>query len=177
VTREPGGTPAADRLRAVLLDAPEPLDPLAELFVVCAARAQHVASVIGPALDAGRVVLCDRFSDATVAYQGYGRGLDRDVVRTCCRYAARGLAPDLTLLVDLSPAFSRVRVAARAEASGVAADRMEREDGGFHERVRDGYLSIAREEPARVKVLEGGLPAEELLERAWAHLSHAAGLA
>jgi dTMP kinase len=176
VTREPGGTPAADRLRAVLLDAPEALDPVTELFVVCAARAQHVAVVIEPALDAGRVVLCDRFSDATVAYQGYGRGLDREVVRTCCGYAAGGVAPNLTLLVDLSPALSRERVRARADASGVPTDRMEREDGGFHERVREGYLAIARGEPARVKILDGALPEDVLLERAWAHLSPAAGL-
>lgn len=177
MTREPGGTPAADRLRALLLDATEALDPMAELFVVCASRAQHVAGVIEPALDAGRLVLCDRFSDATVAYQGYGRGLDREIVRTCCGYAARGVVPHVTLLVDLSPALSHERVRARADASGVPTDRMEREDGGFHERVREGYLAIARGEPARVKILDGALPEDALLERGWMHLSRAAGLA
>lgn len=176
MTREPGGTPAADRLRSVLLDATEALDPMTELFVVCAARAQHVARVIEPMLDAGRLILCDRFSDATVAYQGYGRGLDREMVRACCGYAARGVVPNLTLLVDLAPALSRERVRARSDASGVPTDRMEREDGGFHERVRAGYLAIAQAEPARVRILDAALSEDALLERAWAHLSLAAGV-
>jgi dTMP kinase len=176
VTREPGGTQAGDRLRAVLLDAPNPLRPMTELFVVCAARAEHVSRVIRPALAEGRVVLCDRFADATMAYQGYGRGLDLQTVRRCCEYAAGGLVPDLTLLVDVSPELSRERVLARSAASGVPADRMEREDGGFHERVRAGYLALARDEPSRVRVLDGSRSAEALIESAWAHLASAARL-
>lgn len=149
---------------------------MAELFVVCAARAQHVASVIEPALGAGRVVLCDRFADATLAYQGYGRRLPLDVVRAISARAARGVVPRLTLLVDLAPSISGARMSARASASGVPPDRMEREDGGFHGRVRDGYLAIAREDPERVRVLDGGLAEEALLEEAWAHVARVAAL-
>jgi dTMP kinase len=176
LTREPGGTPAGDRLRAVLLDAPNPLDAMTELFVICAARAEHVAAVIGPALGAGRVVLCDRFTDATRAYQGGGRGLDDALIRRCSGYAARGIEPRLTLLLDVAPNLSSKRVRERTLASGVARDRLEREDDAFHARVRERYLAIAREEPARVKVLDGSLSPEAVLAPAWEHVVRLLGL-
>ena len=173
VTREPGGTPAGDRLRAVLLEASHALDPMTELFIVCAARAEHVATVIRPALAAGRTVLCDRFADATVAYQGAGRGLDTDVVRACSGYAAGGLQPDLTLLVDVPPGLSRSRVQARAASSGEPADRLESEGDAFHARVRAGYLAIAAAEPSRVRVLDGTLRESDLLDAAWKYVESA----
>ena len=170
VSREPGSTPAGDRLRDVLLDAHAHLDPMTELFVVCAARSEHVARVIGPAIDAGRIVLCDRFGDATVAYQGYGRGLDLGVVRFCSDLAARGLQPDLTLLVDVSVDVSQRRIRERATA-GEASDRLDNENASFYRRVRGGYHTIASEDPARVRVLDGTLPPQALLEAAWSHIA------
>jgi len=135
-TREPGGSPAGAPIRRLLLgpEAP-PLVPLAELLLYCADRAQHVAEVIRPALGAGRAVLCDRFSDSTLAYQGYGRGLDMDVVRALDARARDGVTPGLTLLFDCP-----VKVGLeRARARSAAGDRFEREAVAFHERVREGF--------------------------------------
>jgi dTMP kinase len=176
VTREPGGTAIGERLRAVLLDAPGPLDPMTELFVVCAARAEHARALIGPALHSGGIVLCDRFADATRAYQGGGRGIDDATIVACSALAARGVQPDLTLLVDVPLELSRARVAARAVASGVPRDRMEREDDAFHARVRDRYLAIADAEPERVLVVDGSLDPGAVLARAWPRVAAAAGL-
>ena len=158
-------------LRAVLLDGTATLEPLAELFVVCAARAQHVAEVIRPALTAGRTVLCDRFTDATLAYQGGGRGIEEHIVQRCCDYAAGGLVPQLTLLIDVLPELSRQRITTRTGVTGAAPDRLERENDAFHARVRARYLELARHEPERVKVLEGRLPGEAVLEQAWSHVA------
>jgi dTMP kinase len=154
-TREPGGTPFGNLLRAAFVNPNVAVDPIAEALVVNASRAQHVADVIEPALARGATVLCDRFADATLAYQGYGRGVDRALLRSLAQIATRGREPDLTLLVDVPIATSRERVAARAHETGVKIDRLEREDDGFHERVRDGYLALAREFPDRVEVLDG----------------------
>jgi dTMP kinase len=162
-------------LRELLLDPGATLTPLTELFVFCAARAEHVSTVIRPALAAGTTVLSDRFADASLAYQGYGRGIDLAVVRACTDAATDGLRPDLTLLVDLPAERSADRVAARAGATGDAADRLEREGGAFHRRVRDGYLAIARAEPARVRVLDGTLAPDALLAAAWDQLVDAGG--
>jgi len=146
--REPGGTPAGDRVRGLLLDpAMAGLDPLAELLLYEASRAQHVSAVIEPALAAGRVVVCDRFADSSLAYQGYGRGLDLAMVRSLNRIATYGLVPDLTLLLDVQPAEG-VR---RATHGG--ADRLESEEIAFHERVRNGFVCIRESEPARVRML------------------------
>ena len=157
VTREPGGTALGNRLRAAFVDPETAIDPVAEAFVVNASRAQHVSEVIRPALAAGRVVLCDRFSAATLAYQGYGRGVDLDILRTLAHLATRGLEPDLTILVDVGVSTSRERVAERSRASGVAADRLEREGTAFHERVRAGYRDLAAADPLRWLVLDGTL--------------------
>ncbi len=164
-TREPGGTALGNRLRAAFVDPETAIDPIAEALVVSASRAQHVCEVIEPALRAGSVVLCDRFADATLAYQGYGRGVDLDTLRVLEGIATRGLKPDLVFLVDVSVAVSRERVAVRARASGVAADRLEREDADFHERVRTGYLDLARDDP-RFVTLDGTLPPDELARAA-----------
>ena len=151
-TREPGGTALGNRLRAAFVEPGAPIDPVAEAFVVNASRAQHVAEVIEPALAAGAWVLCDRYADATLAYQGFGRGVGLDVLRTLAAIATRGRMPDLTLLLDVSVATSHARVGERERESGVAIDRLEREDGAFHARVRDGYLALARDD-ARFIVL------------------------
>jgi len=138
---------------------------MSEAFVVNASRAQLVADVIEPALAAGRFVLCDRFADATLAYQGYGRGVDLAALRSLVAIATGGREPDLTLLVDVPVEISRERVKARALALGEAIDRLEREGPAFHERVRDGYLDLARE-AKRFVTLDGTLSPEPLLERA-----------
>jgi dTMP kinase len=153
-------------LRAAFVEPGLRIDPIAEAFVVNASRAQHVAEVIEPALRAGKWVLCDRFSAATLAYQGYGRGVDLATLRTLAELATRGCEPHVTLLVDVPVAVSRERVLARARAHGTAVDRLEREDAAFHERVRDGYLALA-EADARFHVLDGTQPPAELLAAAW----------
>lgn len=166
-TREPGGTTLGNRLRKVFVDPATTIDPLAEAFVVNASRAQHVAEIIEPALRSGRWVLCDRFTAATLAYQGFGRGVDLDTLRTLAAIATHGREPDLTLLVDLSVELSRERVQTRARESGSAADRLEREDAAFHARVREGYLQLSRED-ARFSVLDGTLSPHGLVEAACA---------
>lgn len=143
-TREPGGTPLGDRLRAVFVEPGLAVSPMAEAFVVSASRAQHVAEVIEPALARGAWVVCDRFAAATLAYQGYGRGVSLDVLRAMNDAATGGRYPDLTFLVDVPVAVSRERVRSRARASGGDIDRLEREDDSFHERVRAGYLELAK---------------------------------
>ncbi|MBV9233978.1 MAG: dTMP kinase [Candidatus Eremiobacteraeota bacterium] len=163
-TREPGGTAAGDAIRRVFLDRSVAVAPLAEAFLVNAARAQHIEEVIRPALASGRVVLCDRFVDSTLAYQGYGRGLDLGVLRRMCDLAVGDVRSSLVVVLDLPWQTARVRLRER----GGAADRLESEDDAFHERVRAGFLELARE-PQHV-VLDALLTAEELLERAWTAL-------
>lgn len=150
-TREPGGTPAGAVIRRLLL-GPEavPLAPLTELFLYCADRTQHLAEVVRPALAAGRVVLCDRFSDSTIAYQGYARSLDLAALRALDARARDGLAPDLTFLLDCPVAEGLTRARRRA---GVA-DRFERETIEFHERVRAGFHALAAAEPVRFRILD-----------------------
>lgn len=146
VTREPGGCPIADAIRGILLHSGNSaLVPRAELLLYAAARAQHVDEVIRPALSSGTLVLCDRFIDATVAYQGDGRGLDPSVIASLNTLATDGLLPDMTLLLDM-PAEKGLRRARRRNASAPEEDRFERESLDFHRRVRDGYLRLARQE-------------------------------
>jgi dTMP kinase len=157
MTQEPGGTPLGDRIREILLNRGGfDISGNAEVFLFAAARAQHTDSVILPALEKGDVVLCDRFSDATIAYQAYGRGLPLGAVREVCRLASKGISPHLTLLFDLpvETGLERAfrRIASRDEDR--REDRFEREHLDFHRRIREGYLSIAREEPNRVKVID-----------------------
>ena len=148
VTREPGGTDLAERLRKAILE--EPMEPVAETLLLFAARADHVRRVIGPALAAGSWVVCDRFSDATVAYQGAGKGVPMELIERLGAAAHPGLMPDRTLLFDCSYEVSRKRLA----ASGKALDRFEREDRAFFERVRNAYLSRAKAEPDRIRVVD-----------------------
>jgi dTMP kinase len=150
--REPGGTAISERLREILLDRSNlELAELTELFLFSASRAQLVAQVILPALARGEIVVCDRFHDSTTAYQGYGRGLDLDAVRSINAVATAGTDPDLTMLVDITVG----EIEARKKASGGAPDRMENAGREFYERVRKGYLAIAREQPERFVVIDG----------------------
>ena len=156
-TREPGGCPIADQMRAILLDAKNSaITPLSELLLYAAARAQHVREVIVPALERGEIVLCDRFTDATVAYQGHGRGLDLGTIGQLNRLATGGLEPRLTLLIDCPVQIGLSRALARIEAgSGAREERFELESVRFHERVRAGYLSLAAAFPERFLVVDG----------------------
>jgi dTMP kinase len=168
VTREPGGTPLGDAVREIFLNRSVAISPLTEALLINAARVQHVTDAIGPALAAGRIVLCDRFVDSTLAYQGYGRGLELRYLRDLCDAATGGLEPDLTLLVDVPVEISRARTRSRHRS----VDRLESESDAFHERVRGGYLELARLSP-RHRVLDGTLSAQRVLERAWLELQRA----
>lgn len=153
-TREPGGTPLGHRLRAVLLDVEEQVDPLAELLVFAADRAQHVRKHLRPALEINHVVLSDRYADATVAYQGAGRGFDPKLISEIVDLATGGLKPDLTLIFDVSVTESTARTKRRADNK--QKDRLDIEDAAFHTRVRDAYLEIAKAEPDRVRIVNAG---------------------
>ena len=155
LTREPGGTDIGDQVRKILLDpANTALHPGAELLLYAAARAQHLEELVRPALEAGRIVLCDRFSDATLAYQGYGRGLDVDMIRALDRMVTAGLRPDLTVLLDIDAGAGLARARGRNSSRGLEAEaRFENEDLAFHERVRRGYLALAKSEPDRFRVV------------------------
>jgi dTMP kinase len=161
-TREPGGSGVGDAIREIFLNRAIAIDPLAESFLVNAARAQHVEEVVRPALARGRVVLCDRFTDSTLAYQGYGRGLDLQQLRELCRIATGGLEPQLVLLLDAPVAIARARLRERS----AVMDRIETEDVVFHERVRRGFLELAKASPASHRVLDGTLSPQSLLETA-----------
>jgi len=160
-TREPGGTPLGARLREALLDAQEQVDPLAELLLYAADRAQHVRALLLPALAEGRVVLSDRYADATVAYQGAGRGFEPSLVAEVVALATGGLKPDLTLLFDLPVAASSERSRLRA-GNGEPSDRLDLENDLFHTRVRDAYLQLAAAEPKRIRVVDANISVAEI---------------
>jgi len=164
LTREPGGTPVGDRIRKILLDpASKALDPTAELLLYAASRAQHIREVILPALKAGRIVLCDRFSDATLAYQGYGRGLSIQMIDELDRIVTAGMKPHLTVLFDIDARTGLGRARGRNAKKGLAAEaRFENENISFHTRVRDGYFLLASREPERIRLVNGALPPEEV---------------
>ncbi len=164
VTREPGGTPLGDSLRQIFIDPAYRIDPVAEVMLINASRAQLVAEVIEPAIREGTTVLCDRFFDATVAYQGFGRGLDVDMLLEVCLVATSRISPDLTFLLDIPVEVSAERVRARG-----ALDRLEREGLEFHRRVREGYLALAQRFH-RIVVLDAMLPPDELADFAFAEL-------
>jgi dTMP kinase len=152
VTREPGGTPLAERVRKIVLDrGDEAVSPRAETLLMFAARSIHVENLIRPALARGEWVLCDRFTDASRAYQGYGRGMDLAWIENLAQAVHGDLQPDCTLLLDLPVEVGLTRARSR---SGVAADRFEAEATEFFERVRQGYLQIARAQPNRVRVID-----------------------
>ena len=156
VTREPGGTPLAEKLRALVLA--EPMDPLAETLLMLAARADHVQHVIRPALERGAWVVCDRFADATTAYQGGGKGVSADLILKLSQAAHPGLIPDHTLVFDCPYDVSRGRLG----ASGRELDRFEAEERGFFDRVRKAYQDLAKAEPARVTVIDGSKSESEV---------------
>ncbi|HVO10087.1 MAG TPA: dTMP kinase [Vicinamibacteria bacterium] len=160
VTREPGGTAVGRRVRDVLLDpASRGMAPVAELLLYFADRAQNVAEVIRPGLSAGRVVLCDRYVESSLAYQGYGRGLPLDAIRSLAALATGRLQPDLIVLIDVPVAVGLARVGRRG-----AQDRLECEAAAFHERVRAGFGSLAAEEPERWLRLDGTQPEDAVFE-------------
>ncbi len=164
LTREPGGSPGAEEIRKLLVEgATDRWTPLAETLLFLAARADHVARVIEPALAAGTWVISDRFSDSTFVYQGLARGLGMDAVRTLQRAALGDFAPDLTLVLDVSPRAGLERAVAR----GAHENRFEQFDAAFHHRLRDGFLSIAAEEPQRCAVLDGTASAESVAANVW----------
>jgi len=168
LTREPGGTQLGLRLRAALLDAAEEVDPLTELLVFAADRAQHVRRLVRPALEAGRLVISDRYADATVAYQGAGRGFAPELISQIVQLATEGLKPDLTLLFDLPIEESTTRTARRSTgktATRTSRDRLDIEKADFHARVRDAYLQIALAEPERVKLIDTTGSVEQTQER------------
>ena len=168
VTREPGGSPAGECIRAVLLDPDLRLEPLSELLLYAAARAQHVIELIAPALAAGRLVLTDRFRAASVAYQAYGRELDLRFVEALNERVTGGLKPDLTILLDLPPELGLARVAARG-----ATDRLERADLAFHARVRQGFLAQAQNDPGRWRVIAARHDEARVADSIWEALEPA----
>ena len=161
-TREPGAGDVGRAVREVLLHGGD-LEPLTELFLFLADRAEHVAKTIVPALKRGAVVLCDRHADSTVVYQGYGRGLDVEKLRELNAMATQGLKPDVTLLLDIDPAFGLQRTQDK--------DRLDSEPIEFHHRVRLGFLSEAKREPNRWRVVDASRSPEEVVNDCWAHLS------
>lgn len=157
-TREPGGTPLGDAIRKLVLTAgTTPVDHKAELMLHLASRAQHMHEVIKPALARGHIVLCDRFTDATVAYQGYARGLPREYIETLNRFATGSRAPDFTILIDCPVELGLARAEERAArcSRSLSEDRFEREDLAFHRRVRQGYLEIAERQQSRFLIVDG----------------------
>ncbi len=168
LTREPGGTWLGEAVREILKDhQPPPPTPVAELMLFLAARAQLVEEVIRPALAAGAHVVCDRFADSTAVYQGYGRQFNHAQVRELNRLATGGLIPDRTFLLDLDVSAGLLRAQSRQSDGGRGTDRIEREALEFHERVRQGYLELARQEPGRFQVLDAARPPAELQQAIW----------
>jgi len=160
VTREPGGTKLGEEIRSLLLHSATSVGGLAELFLILADRAQHVESLIQPALRAGEVVLCDRFADSTLAYQAYGRELPLEAVRAVESVARQGVLPDLTFVLDCPIEIGLART--RRRRGHTAADRFEGEEASFHERVRQGFLALARDDPRRIRVIDGTRAADDV---------------
>lgn len=161
VTREPGGTPSAEAIRELVLDQSHSgLDPRAEALLFAAARAEHVAVLIEPALAAGQTVICDRFIDSSVAYQGLGRQLGVERIRELSQWATRGLDSDLTIVLDIDPAVGLTRAGQVSEAP----DRMESEALEFHQMVRDAFLSAAARSPHRYRVIDASASPESVAQ-------------
>ncbi|PPF53107.1 dTMP kinase [Clavibacter michiganensis] len=160
VTREPGGSELGVEIREIVLHRRGHIAPRAEALLYAADRAHHVETVVRPALARGAVVLQDRYLDSSVAYQGAGRVLDAGEIRDLSLWAAQGLLPDLTVLLDLDQAAARVRL----EAARTRFDRLEAERGEFHERVRQAFLGLAEAEPERFLMIDAGLPRDEIAD-------------
>ena len=174
LTREPGGTAAGEHIRALLLDPSLPaVVGRAETLLMLAARAQHVDEVIRPALAAGRDVVCDRFSGSTIAYQGYGRGLDPAELASLSSWAAGGLEPDLVLLLRVDAPTARARAGGRD--GGAGRDRIEAEPAAFFDRIDAGFLALAAADPRRWRVIDGAGTVEEVAERVAAAVAEVFG--
>ena len=173
-TKEPGGTPLADQIRAILLHSENTMDRLTELLLYAASRRQHVVEVIRPALERGAVVLCDRFTDATLAYQGFGRLLDLGRLRDLNDWVTDSLVPGLTLLFDLEEEAGLRRARSRNAVATTDEGRFEAEDVRFHRRVREGYLALATAEPKRFVVIDGAGSIDEVFDRTMAALKQRA---
>lgn len=176
VTREPGGTAISDQIRSIILDPvnKEMVDQ-AEVLLYAASRAQHVHQLILPALAAGRIVLCDRFIDASVAYQAYGLGVDVDMVKAISRYASSGLQATRTYILDVPVEVSLARLHHRASGTGVNAqqlDRIEQKNVDYHSRVREGFHQIAADHPERVRVVNANRNEEEIAKDIWMDCNH-----
>jgi dTMP kinase len=159
-TREPGGDPFSEKLRVLLLESKEALVDRAELFLFLAARSQHVQKVIQPALKENKVVLCDRFTDSTIAYQGYARSLNLNILHSICDFAAYSLVPNLTFYIDVPIEIGFER------RSNKNFDRMEIEPSAFHAKVRHAFLKLAQDHSRRIVVLDGRLPKEDVQAQA-----------
>ena len=167
-TREPGGTSLGEHIRQVLLEVgQQPITSATELFLYLADRAQHIYEVIIPALAQGKIVLCDRHTDSTLAYQGYGRGIDLGLLRNLNDIASQGIKPDLTLLFDCPVEIGLSRTAQRQSKMtlGRSEDRFEREKIEFHERIRAGFLELARAEPHRFRIIDAAGSVEEVAQQ------------
>lgn len=162
LVREPGGTGLGERLRELLKDSELAIDARAELLMFCAARAELVEEVIRPSLEAGRTVLCDRFTDSTVAYQGYARGIGAEVVGELNRIATAGLTPGLTLLFEIDPASAAARIGASADPERLGSDRFEAEGIEFQRLVAEAYAQIAAADPSRVRRVDADRPQEDV---------------
>ncbi len=161
-TREPGGTKLGEHIRALLLQHTEPVSPYAELSLFLASRAQHILEVIGPALEAGKIVLCDRFNDSSVAYQGAARGLGMEPVASFCKFISQGIEePDLTFYLDIDPKVGLARAGKERKH-----DRIEAETLMFHEKIREAYLAIHRADPRRFRLIDAMLPPAKVFEEA-----------
>jgi dTMP kinase len=168
-TAEPGGTPIGMQIRRVLLDAANrELRPTTELLLMFAARAQNVEEWILPALSQGRVVLCDRFTDSTLVYQGVARGLGAELVYEVDRIACRGLVPDLTLAIDIDTETGLARAHRRNARTKDVETRIDEQDIGFHRKVREAYRQLAADEPKRVRLIDGSRPEAVVAEEVWA---------
>lgn len=174
VTREPGGTEIGEQIRQILLTSDSVgMEPMAELFLYAAARVQHLSQAISPALREGKIVLCDRFADATVAYQGFGRRLDLAWVEEMNARAMGNVKPDLTFLLDLPVEEGLRRAWKRMENRTAKEDRFEKESLEFHQRVREGYLILARRDPQRIMILDGMRDEQILHQEIVSHLTPA----
>lgn len=167
VTREPGGTPIGEKIRKILLNSEhQDMIPLGELFLYEASRAQHVCEIVKPSIEKGIVIICDRFTDASIAYQAFGRGLDLKLVKKLNRIASQGLKPDITFILDCPLNLGLKRALHRNQkVKIVKGDRFEREDIKFHKRVRRGYFELAKKDPQRIKIIDTRSGKAEVFEK------------
>ena len=172
--REPGGTPTGEAIRGILQydDTGEPICPETEVLLFASSRAQLVRHVIIPALEKGTHVICDRFADSTTAYQGYGRGFPIDQMLAINQFAIDGAVPDVTFLLDVDVNTGFERLVKRHEGKAGRLDRIEREERAFHERVREGYLELARRWPERFVVIDAGRDEDKVAKDIWSHIGN-----